>query len=1418
MSFVKKINLYGLLGLLISSVGLPANTAHAAPGALADYPLFLANSAEANVFFMVDDSGSMDVEMMTPEGIAGWGGVMDLDDSATVVEYLYLFGEGCTASEVAAAQAIIAAGGASPDPDCDQNGETDDPDNYRSWSGTSAQNTYVNAFILPTQAYIDTTYSGSMNDTLRGVWRGRNSDYNTLYYDPTKDYEPWTGENNAGVAYPDYRNKTTYPSPVTSVPLDPYYTSGPTFDLITTDSIPIDQVNGTDDEMSYYPAAYWVWEDTDGDGNVDANVLEDRRARIEIRTGTSECSGDKSKSDQITNSCMLRAYDDEIRNFANWFVYHRKRDYTAKYALSRVIAPEEKVRMGISTINNNQSNSKIELASMNLDYTTGNKQTLLNGMFQVNSNGSTPLRSALQLAGNYFACSGETPFGTGSSSICALQLNPINAGESAPAVCQQNFTVLISDGERSTGGGQDSFYTNSSFGSIGNDDGDSSTFSGDYYPDGVTTSISDFNFAGEPYADTIDDTLADVAMHFYERDLHPSVDNRVPISCGVDENPAQHMVTFTVGFGVDGAVDLNTLPTHPGRGYAPGGCTDTTASATDFAWTYQATAWNNFNPDEKIDDMVHAAFNARGKYYSAKDPDLLSSSLSDAIQNINNRSASSASAAFNAAVISSDTQIYLTRFHSGSWTGTLQAYGLNADGTLAGLSWDAASIMNSDPYDLRAIATFDPSTGAGTEFVWSNLVSTQQADLRKNANNSVEADTGGTPAFPVAEARLEFLRGDRSCEQNSTGVCPPAVGKIFRSRVGILGDLVNSTPVFVGAPLGDYPNTAPFGTDTESYSSFKFGQTGSNGAFDSGETARTRTPMVYVGGNDGMMHAFIADSSTDAGRELWAFIPNSVFSDANDRGLHELTEPGYEHQYYVDLTPTVIDVYGDYNNDNDDDWHTVLIGGLRGGGAGLFAIDVTDPDYIRNAGMSTASEADARESRLADKVLWEFTAADDPDLGHTFSEPAVVPLGTSSGIEWYVVVGNGYESGHTDSGSHSQDDGNPYASKLFLIKLSGPTGAGGSWVLGTDYYKMDTRTPAGTTAGTNRNGMSSPALADNDGDGIFDRAFAGDILGNLWVMDLTGNPANNNEGWSFAYKSGSTPQPLFIASDGDGGAGNRQPITMRPALARHPSVATVSSGGGVNEPNIMVYFGTGQYLTSSDLNTTGTQSFYAVWDRGDDNRTVNRSTPSSSNNHLQRQTISESTIATSGGGTQGVRVIDPDTNGDGTVDADDNMDYTTQPMHGWYIDLPTSGERSIFNPLIRGGMVFFNSLIPSKDPCGFGGSGWIMAANLNDGKSPDDPFLDANADGSISNADTVGNVAIIGLEVTGGIPGAGALIAGSPAPPGPPGPPNPPPCEPPKKPHVEVVLDSSGNPTTVNLCLPEGAKVGRYSWRELFFD
>src|SRR5262249_38732288 len=199
-----------------------------------------------------------------------------------------------------------------------------------------------------------------------------------------------------------------------------------------------------------------------------------------------------------------------------------------------------------------------------------------------------------------------------------------------------------------------------------------------------------------------------------------------------------------------------------------------------------------------------------------------------------------------------------------------------------------------------------------------------------------------------------------------------SAGGPFRNRDSPLGDIVNSAPAYMGKPLGRYPDSM----ESAPYSSFRANNVG-------------RTPMLYVGGNDGMLHAFNASSNStlpdpaSAGVEQFAFIPSAVFSN-----LYQLTSPGYSHLYYADGTPTVGDAF--YGGA----WHTVLTAGLNKGGREVYALDVTNP-----TGVS--------ESGAASTVLWEFTSNQDADLGYTYSRPAIVRMHNGT---WAAVFGNGYNS------------------------------------------------------------------------------------------------------------------------------------------------------------------------------------------------------------------------------------------------------------------------------------------------------------------------------------------------------------------------------------------------------------------------
>jgi type IV pilus assembly protein PilY1 len=320
--------------------------------------------------------------------------------------------------------------------------------------------------------------------------------------------------------------------------------------------------------------------------------------------------------------------------------------------------------------------------------------------------------------------------------------------------------------------------------------------------------------------------------------------------------------------------------------------------------------------------------------------------------------------------------------------------------------------------------------------------------------------------------------------------------------------------------------------------------------------------------------------------------------------------------------------------------------------------------------------------------LWEFSSNDDNDLGYTYSKPAIAL--TNSG-DWVAIFGNGYN----DQGSGE--------ATLFIVKIE--AGIDG-WSAG-DYYKITTK--AGTT--TDRNGLAEPALADVDGNGTVDRVYAGDLKGNMWVFNLEdSSPAK----WGIAYGSKSAPAPLFTTPSG-------QPITAKPVLARHPTIPDQSSP--TNHPNLMVFFGTGQFLVASDLTDKSVQSYYGVWDQGDDS--------------LDRSKLIEQTFDA----TTTNRVI-----------TNDFVDYSTD--YGWWFDLPASGERSVTNSVARRDTVFFNSYVPDNSPCATqGGYGFRFSVDMVTGGSPEEAVVDINKDGTIDEKDNEnGDKVIAAIQQDGFLP------------------------------------------------------------------
>jgi type IV pilus assembly protein PilY1 len=574
-----------------------------------------------------------------------------------------------------------------------------------------------------------------------------------------------------------------------------------------------------------------------------------------------------------------------------------------------------------------------------------------------------------------------------------------------------------------------------------------------------------------------------------------------------------------------------------------------------------------------------AATQGGGQFIYAEDSAGLTTALQSTFSNIATKNASASAVAANSTRLDTSTVIYQAKFDSSDWSGRLLAYDINntedtngngvldlgedinsnsvldtANDTIGIQLWDASSQMPTTAAAAanRKIVTYNPSVSAprGRDFSWSNLSTTQQTKL------NTPSITGITD---VGKKRVDYLRGDPSQEQ-------PAGP--FRKRTNRLGDIVNSDPWFVGSENYGYDSLP--NPEGSSYTTFR-----------SSTSYKQRRRMIYVGANDGMLHGFDAGSynsststfNSGTGAEKLAYIPDAVIPN-----LSNLTNPNYTHQYLVDGPPRASDAY--INVGGGTQWRTVLLGTTGAGGKAVFALDVTDPDNFS-----------------ASNVLWEISTMTSPvdtdrttdnasiagfqnNLGYTLPQATLARMYNG---QWAAIVANGYGSTNNRA-------------VLYIINAEN----------GNLIRSIDT----GVGSSTTPNGLSTPIAVDIDNDRITDYIYAGDLLGNLWKFDVT---SSNASSWGVAYRSGSTPKPLYTAKDPSNAA---QPITAKPQTGR--------VGGPPQSGGVMVYFGTGKYFEYGDRSTTQTQTFYGIWDICDKNSvsTCDGQVPQvSGRGNLQAQTI-----------------------------------------------------------------------------------------------------------------------------------------------------------------------------------------------------
>lgn len=674
-------------------------------------------------------------------------------------------------------------------------------------------------------------------------------------------------------------------------------------------------------------------------------------------------------------------------------------------------------------------------------------------------------------------------------------------------------------------------------------------------------------------------------------------------------------------------------------------------------------------------------------YFLVSNPLFLEQAMTKAFLKILATSAASA-VATSSTSLQTESLIFQATFNPKDWSGKIQAFSIGVTGTINPAAlWDGALRINAQ-VGARQIITFNKVTQVGMDFTWANinsLTNTSQKDVLNKDGAGVIDNRG--------EDRVGYLRGVQDNEGVSSGK--------FRERpTSRLGDIVFSNPQYVGAPNDGYFDS--------SYAAFR-------------NTFINRTPMLYVGANDGMLHGFNAcfpfNGTTckepDSGKELIAYVPGKVYNN-----LSKLTDQNYTHKFFVDGSPTVADAFGAIGGTTER-WRSVLVSGLNAGGQGVFALDVTDPG---NGTLTGPGSFNASVEGISGNILlWEFTNDDDADLGYTYSKPLIKRVCTarSSGVctatRWAAIFGNGYNS---TAGTAA----------LYVLYLDKPLGQ--AWgtagvpgaASGKNFVKIDTGcNTLATGCSTGSNGLSSVADWDNNGDGNVDYVYAGDLQGNLWKFDLSGD---NPSSWKVAIGTSAPFTPLFKAVD-TATTPNRQPIATAPIVTGHPITG------------ILVLFGTGKILHPTDISDLKTQTFYGIWDKNDG------STVSDRGQLLKQNVISET--------------------GNNRVSSNNPINWrlagSTPPDYlGWYIDLVVGpapatanmkGERHVGTPQLFNGVLLFNTYIPSTVVCDFSGTGFLMALNFANGGQLSFPVFDSNGDGSILANDSPTSGLKVGAAIGG---------------------------------------------------------------------
>lgn len=864
------------------------------------------------------------------------------------------------------------------------------------------------------------TGSGGSNNSYDTTSTGNAAMYdqnhatNTLYYDPGTDYGAWLDSTGTPVA-----GGTTYGAAFSDNILIQHTPSGSvsaTTNLasdIRTFYMPKPGATALNDARQYYRY------------QIRTNMRIVRSERLQA-TGGNDNQGvtgvgcDTSTTGWGWRNCTYapptvstvkfpsgRNEAQELTNFATWFSFHRTRTKAAKAGASMAFNDlDTKVRVGFRTIwgrngATTTGNWPRQNVPIPVQYNDGlfdnpngvagannNRQLWYNRLFRAGANNGTPLRSALNNAGLYF--SDRSPTGAYGPQSDADQLS-----------CRQNFTILTTDGF---------WNSDDNFSSGGDQDG----------TDGLTITgpgAQSYQYiAAVPFRDgpvtSRQNTLADVAMRYWKNDLVTDMPNTVPTSA---TNRAfwQHMVTFGISIGLKGTLDQSSVQEV---------LTDGTPKLAGSAVDWPAPAADSVN---NIDDLLHAAVNARGSFLAAGDPKEFSDGLSGALKAISELTGSSSNVAANSTSLDADTRVFQANYVSSVWTGELRSQPVTvasgvepvncAGPTQPGNGWCASKgipalarkVFTSNGHNDGVTVTATTANQAPRVFP-AQATLTQLGSLARS-----------WPASVSAVDNAAYIAGTRGLELSNPG-------GTLRNRNNLLGDIIGSSPAYVA------------NTDT-----------------------------IYIGANDGMLHAI--DAGT--GVEQFAYIPGII----NWNDLGTLSRPDYGHRYFVD-GPIVV------TTQQQTPGHNILVGALGKGGRGLYALDVSNPAAF-GAGNN---------------VKWERASTPDGNMGLVQGRPVLAKVKNGGTTNTAVVLGNGVNS---------------TSGRAALIVLDIETG---------DVIREIAVGPAGLS-----NGLSSPTGVLGPDGRTLAYVYAGDMLGNVWKFDLTNaSPASWSSVSLFTAMAGGVAQPI----------------------------------------------------------------------------------------------------------------------------------------------------------------------------------------------------------------------------------------------------------------------------------------------------